>query len=148
MRPEALNFRIICFSLALGPIIRDIGDAYEIGGARPAERQAGNDNHALAGFGEPFLKRDTAVWSRASSSMTQWMPQTTDNFRPAASIGEIATIGHFGRSRDTRRPVEPEQVQQTIAARSSVSATWRVAAAIASAPVRSGSVCKTCSDGK
>src|SRR5947207_15656545 len=72
--------------------------------------------------------------------MTQWMPQTTDNFRPAASIGEIATIGHFGRSRDTRRPVEPEQVQQTIAARSSVSATWRVAAAIASAPVRSGSV--------
>src|SRR5947207_13878690 len=48
--------------------------------------------------------------SRASSSMTQWMPQTTDNFRPAASIGEIATIGHFGRSRDTRSPVEPEQV--------------------------------------
>ena len=47
-------------SLALGPIIRDIGDAHEIGGARRAERQAGNDNDALAGLGEPLLKRDTA----------------------------------------------------------------------------------------
>jgi hypothetical protein len=60
-----------------------------------------------------------------------------DSFRPAASAGEMATIGHFGRSRDTRKPVEPEQVQQTIADRSSVSATCRAAAAIASAPVRS-----------
>ena len=49
--------------------------------------------------------------------MTQWMPQTTDNFRPAPSIGEIATIGHFGRSRETRSPVEPEQVQHTMAAK-------------------------------
>ena len=40
--------------------------------------------------------------------MTQWMPQTSDNFRPAATIGEIATIGGFGRSRETRMPVEPE----------------------------------------
>ena len=45
-------------------------------------------------------------------------------------------------------PVEPELVQQTIAARSSVSATCRAAAAIASAPVASGSVRRTCSDGR
>ena len=45
-------------------------------------------------------------------------------------------------------PVEPELVQQTIAARSSVSATCRAAAAIASAPVASGSVRRTCSEGR
>ena len=37
-------------------------------------------------------------------------------------FGDSATIGGFGRSRATRRPVEPEEVQQTMAARSSVSA--------------------------
>ena len=54
-------------------------------------------------------------------------------------FGESATIGGFGRSRATRSAVEPEKVQQTIAGRSSVSAIWRAAAAIASAPVASGS---------
>ena len=68
--------------------------------------------------------------------MTQWMPQTSDNLRPDATIGESATIGGCGRSRDTRSPVEPDEVQHTMAARSSVSATWRAAAAMASAPVR------------
>ena len=43
------------------------------------------------------------------------MPQTTDSLRPVATFGEIATIGSCGRSRATRRPVEPETVQQTIA---------------------------------
>ncbi len=80
--------------------------------------------------------------------MTQWMPQTTDNFRPAPSIGEIATIGQFGRSRDTRSPVEPELVQHTMAGRSSVSATCRAAAAMASAPVASGSVRSKCTEGR
>jgi hypothetical protein len=55
-------------------------------------------------------------------------------------LGEIATIGDVGRSRATRRPVAPELVQHTIAARSSVSAISRAAAAIASAPVASGSL--------
>ena len=55
----------------------------------------------------------------------------------------MATIGGCGRSRDRRRPVEPELVQQTMAERSSVSATCRAAAAMASAPVGSGSVCST-----
>ncbi len=76
------------------------------------------------------------------------MPQTNDNFRPVATIGEMATIGGFGRSRETRMPVEPELVQQTMAERSSVSATCRAAAAMASAPVASGSVLRTCSDGR
>ena len=60
----------------------------------------------------------------------------------------MATIGGFGRSRETRNPVEPEEVQQTMAERSSVSATCRAAAAMASAPVGSGSVCRTWSDGR
>ena len=53
------------------------------------------------------------------------------------------SIGGCGRSRERRRPVEPELVQQTMAERSSVSATCSAAAAMASAPVRSGSVCRT-----
>jgi len=51
----------------------------------------------------------------------------------------MAMIGDFGRSRATLKPVEPEKVQQAIAERSSVSAICRVAAAMASAPVASGS---------
>src|ERR1700683_3064813 len=74
------------------------------------------------------------------------MPQTTDSFRPAATIGEMAMMGHCGRSRATRKPVEPDEVQQTMEARSSVSATCRAAAAMASALVASGSVCSTCND--
>src|SRR6266550_2473884 len=66
------------------------------------------------------------------------MPQTSDNLRPVERLGEIATIGGSGRSRATRKPVEPEKVQQTMAERSSVSAICRVAAAMASAPVASG----------
>ena len=71
----------------------------------------------------------------------QWMPQATESLRPVARFGEIATIGSCGRSRATRKPVEPEKVQQMIAERSSVSAIWRAAAAMASAPVASGSAC-------
>ena len=48
-------------------------------------------------------------------------------------------IGDFGRSRATRSAVEPENVQHTTAERSSVSAIWRAAAAMASDPVASGS---------
>jgi hypothetical protein len=59
--------------------------------------------------------------------------------RAAVSFGEIATIGDFGRSRATRNAVDPEKVQQTIAGKSSVSAIWRAASAMASAPVASGS---------
>ena len=47
----------------------------------------------------------------------------------------IATIGGFGRSRATRIAVEPELVQQMIAGRSSVSAIWRAASAMASPAV-------------
>ena len=79
-------------------------------------------------------------WSRASSATTQWTPQTSDNLRPVESFGEIATIGGFGRSRATRSAVEPDEVQQTIAERSSVSAICRDATAMASAPVASGSL--------
>ena len=71
----------------------------------------------------------------------QWMPQATDSLRPVATFGDSATIGTCGRSRATRSPVEPEQVQQMMAERSSVSAIWRAAAAMASAPVASGSAC-------
>ena len=77
-------------------------------------------------------------WSCASSVTTQWTPQTTARRRPVEILGDSATIGERGRSRATRRPVEPDDVQQTTAARSSVSAIWRAASAIASAPVASG----------
>ena len=70
----------------------------------------------------------------------QCTPQTSDSRRPVESLGEIATIGDFGRSRATRNAVEPEDVQQTMAESSSVSAICRAAAAMASAPVASGSV--------
>ena len=70
----------------------------------------------------------------------QCTPHTSDKRRPVDSLGEIATIGDFGRSRATRNPVEPELVQQTTAESSRVSAIWRAAAAMASAPVASGSV--------
>ena len=43
-----------------------------------------------------------------------------------------------GRSRAIRKAVEPDEVQATIALRSSVSATSRAATAMASAPVASG----------
>ena len=79
--------------------------------------------------------------SLASSVTMQWMPQATESLRPVATLGDSATIGTCGRSRATRRPVEPENVQHTTADRSSVSAIWRAAAAIASDPVASGSAC-------
>jgi hypothetical protein len=53
-------------------------------------------------------------------------------------LGDKAMIGDFGRSRATRMADEPELVQHTTAARSSVSAICRAAAAIESAPVGSG----------
>ena len=71
--------------------------------------------------------------------MTQCTPHASDSRRPVAIFGDSATIGGFGRSRATRRPVEPDEVQQTMAARSSVSAMFCAAAAMASAPVASGS---------
>ena len=83
-------------------------------------------------------------WSRASSATTQCTPQQAESLRPAATLGEIATIGTCGRSRATRSAVEPEKVQQTMAERSSVSAICRAAAEIASAPVASGSACCAC----
>ena len=70
----------------------------------------------------------------------QCTPQTSERRRAVDNLGEIATIGGFGRSRATRNPVEPELVQQTMAESSSVPAIWPAAAAIASAPVASGSV--------
>ncbi len=69
------------------------------------------------------------------------MPQQTDSRRPVSTFGDSATIGTCGRSRATRSAVEPEKVQQTTAERSSVSAIWRAAAAMASEPVASGSAC-------
>ena len=77
--------------------------------------------------------------SCASSATTQCTPQTTDSLRPVARFGVIATTGGFGRSRATRSAVDPELVQQMIADRSSVSAIWRAASAIASPAVGSGS---------
>jgi hypothetical protein len=79
--------------------------------------------------------------SLASSVTMQWMPHATESLRPVPMFGDSATIGTCGRSRATRKPVEPENVQHTTAERSSVSAIWRAAAAIASAPVASGSAC-------
>ena len=79
-------------------------------------------------------------WSCASSATMQWTPHTAARRRPVATLGEIATIAGPGRSRATRSAVAPDEVQQTTAERSSVSAIWRDAAAIASAPVASGSV--------
>jgi hypothetical protein len=78
-------------------------------------------------------------WSRASSATTQCTPHTTDSLRPVAMFGVIATTGGLGRSRATRTAVEPDEVQQMIAGRSSVSAIWRAASAIASPAVDSGS---------
>ena len=56
-------------------------------------------------------------WSWASSATTQCTPHTTDNLRPVARLGVIATTGGFGRSRATRIAVEPDEVQQMIADR-------------------------------
>src|SRR5258705_312790 len=70
-------------------------------------------------------------WSCASSATTQCTPHTTDNLRPVARFGVIATTGSFGRSRATRIAVEPELVQQMMADNSSVSAIWRAASAVA-----------------
>ena len=85
------------------------------------------------------LARSTmSSWSWASSVITQCTPHTTDSRRPVAMLGDSATIGGRGRSRAMRRPVEPDEVQHTTAARSSVSAIWRAASAMASAPVASG----------
>ena len=77
--------------------------------------------------------------SRASCATTQCTPHTTESLRPVDMLGEIATIGGFGRSRATRSAVAPDEVQHTMAERSSVSAISRVAAAMASEPVASGS---------
>jgi hypothetical protein len=77
--------------------------------------------------------------SLASSATTQCTPHTAESFRPVARFGVIATTGTFGRSRATRIAVEPEDVQQMIADRSSVSAICRAASAIASPTVGSGS---------
>ena len=77
-------------------------------------------------------------WSCASSVTTQCTPQTTASRRPVDMFGDSATIGGRGRSRATRKAVEPDEVQQMTAARSSVSAMWRAASAMASAPVASG----------
>src|SRR5512141_3346725 len=38
----------------------DIGDAYHVGGAGNAERDAGDDDHALAGLGKTVAKSDGA----------------------------------------------------------------------------------------
>ena len=110
-----------------------------------AERHAGDDDDALAGPGKAVAKRDRAgavdhvVQICASSATTQCTPHTTDNLRPVAMFGVIATTGGFGRSRATRSAVDPELVQQMIADRSSVSAICRAASAMASPTVGSGS---------
>ena len=113
-------------------------------GGRRAERHAGDDDDALAGLGEAFAEREPAgavdhvvEVVRVLGDDAMHAPDERQ-LAPGRELGEIATIGGFGRSRATRRPVEPEQVQQTIAERSSVSAIWRAAAAMASAPVASG----------
>ena len=89
---------------------------------------------------EMWQARSTmSSWFRASSAITQCTPHASDSLRPVVMFGEMATIGGSGRSRAMRSAVEPELVQQMTADRSSVSAIWRAAAAIASAPVGSGS---------
>src|ERR1700709_2832872 len=58
----------------------------------------------------------------STSATTQCTPHTTDNLRPVARLGVIATTGGFGRSRATRIAVDPELVQQMMAESSGVSA--------------------------
>ena len=61
--------------------------------------------------------------SCASSVTTQCKPHAIASLRPVASIGVSATIGTLGRSRDARKPVEPDLVQHTMAAAFTVCAT-------------------------
>ena len=89
-------------------------------------------------------------------SSSRARPPSRRSARPRRATSR-RPVDDVRRERDDRRaaaararraaPVEPEAVQQTIAARSSVSAIWRAAAAIASAPVASGSVRCACDDG-
>ena len=124
----------------------DERDAQHVGGAGVPSGTPATMMTRWPALAKPSLKamrqaRSTmSSRSWASSATTQCTPQTSDSRRAVARLGEIATIGDFGRSRATRNAVEPEEVQQTMAARSSVSAIWRAAAAMASAPVASGSV--------
>src|SRR5688572_17274938 len=60
--------------------------------------------------------------SCASSVTTQCTPHTNDNFRAVLTLGDRAIIGDFGRSRATRTAVEPDEVHDMMADRSSVSA--------------------------
>ena len=76
--------------------------------------------------------------SRASAVTTAWTPHASARRRAVLMFGVSARIGGCGRSREMRRPVAPDAVHATMALRSSVSATSRVATAMASAPVASG----------
>ena len=123
----------------------DIGDAQHVGRAGRAERDAGDDDDALAGAGKAVAKGDPAgavdhvvdVMGGLGNDAMHAPDQCS--LRPVVMFGVIATTGGFGRSRATRMRGGPELVQQMIADRSSVSAICRAASAIASPAVASGS---------
>ena len=113
-----------------------------------AERHAGDDDDALAGLGEAFAEGEPAgavdhvvVVARHPRATTQCTPQTSAACAPVATFGEIATIGGLRPlARDAQRGRARGGPAARSPTRSSVSAIWRAAAAMASAPVASGSV--------
>ena len=140
----SIDVRAVRSSIA-GGVRADIGDAQHVGGARRAERHAGDDDDALAGLGETVLEGDAAG---AVDHVVLVVRVFGDDAMHAPDHREPPAGGEVRRDRDDRRarPFARDAqagrargVQQMIAARSSVSAIWRAASAMASAPVASGS---------
>ena len=103
-------------------------DPHHVGRARCSKRNAGDDDDALPGLGKPFLHNDAAgaldhvILVARVLGNDAMHAQTTASRRPVDILGESATVGGLGRSRATRSAVEPDEVQHTMAARSTVSA--------------------------
>ena len=97
-------------------LFADKGDAQHIGRAGRAERHAGDDDHPLAGLGEAFLEGDAAgavhhvvEIVRVFGDDAMHAPDQRQFAAGLQTFGDSATIGGFGRSRATRKPVEPER---------------------------------------
>src|ERR1700733_7307790 len=63
-------------------------------------------------------KRITSSVVSAAEISTGMTPQQSERKSNALSLGVVARIGCFGRKRDTRQAVDPDQVGVTLAAAS------------------------------
>ena len=135
--------------------VADKSDAHEVGRAGRAERHAGDDDDALAGFGETFLEGKPAG---ALHHVVLIVRILGDDGVDAPDDGQFASgvfasaksqrSGICGRSRETRKPVEPD---------AGPAHDRRKVERFGHLPRRrrdgvgaggSGSVCSTCSDGR